>query len=83
MVYENTQAICLNPAQAVPKGNDYHLVVDFKSCQQQSESVVAPQILLEEWTSTFPEVALFTAVDMNQGYWQMSLARIHRNYWRL
>ena len=48
MVYENPQAIYSNPAQAVPKGNVYRLVGDFKAVNQQSEPVAAPPMLLEE-----------------------------------
>ena len=74
MVYENPQAICSSPAQAVPKGNGYRLVGDFKAVNQQSEPVAASPILLEEQASAFAGVALFMAVDLNQGYWQMPLA---------
>ena len=48
MVYENPQAICSNPAQAVPKDNGYRVVGDFKAVNQQSEPVAAPPMLLEE-----------------------------------
>ena len=48
MVYENPQAIYSNPAQAVPKGNGYRLVGNFKAVNQQSEPVAAPPMLLEE-----------------------------------
>ena len=76
MVYENPQAICSNPAQAVPKGNGYRLVGDFKAVNQQSEPVAAPPMLLEEQASAFAGAALFMTVDLNQGYWQMPLAGI-------
>ena len=74
MVYENPQAICSNPAQAVPKGNGYRLVGDFKAVNQQSVPVAAPPMLLEEQTSAFAGAALFMTVDLNQGHWQMPLA---------
>ena len=48
MVYESTQAICSDPAQAVPKGNSYRLVGDFKAVNHQSESVATSPMLLEE-----------------------------------
>ena len=68
MVYENPQAICSNPAQAVPKGNGYRLVSDFKAVHQQSEPVAAPPMILEEQASAFAGAALFMTVDLNQGY---------------
>ena len=74
MVYENSQAMCSNPAHAVPKGNDYRLVGDFKAINQPSGPVAAPPMLLEEQASAFAGAALFMTVDLNQGYWQMPLA---------
>ena len=74
MVYENPQAKCSNPAQAVPKGNGYRLVGDFKAVNQQSEPLPAPPVLLEEQASAFAGAALFMTVDLDQGYWQMPLA---------
>ena len=74
MVYENPQAICSSPAQAVPKGNGYRLVCDFKAVNLQSVSVAAPPMFLEEQTSAFAGAALFMTVDLNQGYWKMPLA---------
>ena len=74
MVYGNPQAICSNPPQAVPKGNRYRLVGDFKAVNPQSEPVAALSMLLEEHASAFAGAALFMAVDLNQGYWQMPLA---------
>ena len=74
MVYESPQAICSNPAQAVPMGNGYRLVGDFKTVNQQSEQVAAPLMLLAEQASAFAGAALFMTVDRNQGYWQMPLA---------
>ena len=71
---ENPQAICSNPAQAVPKGNGYRLVDDFKAVNQQSEPVAAPPMLLEDQASAFAGAALFMTVDLNQGYWQMPSA---------
>ena len=73
-MYENLQAICLNPAQAVPKGSSYRSVGDFKAVNQQSEPVAAPPMLLEEQALAFAGAALFMTVDLNQGYWQMTLA---------
>ena len=74
LVYENPQAMCSNPAQAVSKGNGYRLVGHFKAIHQQSEPVATPPMLLEGQASAFPGVALFMTVDLNQGYWQMPLA---------
>ena len=74
MVYGNPQAICSNPAKAVPKGNGYRSVGDFKAVNQQSEPVAAPPMLFEEQASAFAGAALFMTVDLNQGYWQMPLA---------
>ena len=64
MFYENPQAICSNPAQAVPKGNVYRLVGDFKTVNQQSEPVAALPMRLEEQASAFAGAALFM-VDLN------------------
>ena len=61
MVYENPQAICLNPAQAVSKGNGYRLVGDSEAVNQKSEPVAAPPMLLEEQTSAFAGAALLQA----------------------
>ena len=74
MVYENPQAIRSNPAQAVPKGNGYRLVCDFKAVNLQIVSVAALPMLLEEQTSAFAGAALFMTVDPNQSYWKMPLA---------
>ena len=73
MVSENPQAICSNPAQAVPKDNGYRLVGYFKAVNQQSETVAAPPMLLEEHAPAFAGAALFMTVDLNQGYWRMPL----------
>ena len=73
-MYENPQAICLNPAQAVPKGSSYRSVGDFKAVNEQSEPVAAPPMILEEQALAFAGAALFMTVDQNQGYWQMTLA---------
>ena len=72
-VYQNPQAICSNPAQAVPKGSSYRSVGDFKAVHQQSEPVAAPPMLLEEQALAFAGAALFMTVDLNQGYRQMTL----------
>ena len=45
MVYENPQAICSNPARAVPKGNGYRLVGDFKAVNQQRADGFEPRLL--------------------------------------
>ena len=66
--------MCSNPAQAVPTGNGYRLVRDFKSIIQQNEPVTAPPMLLEEQASAFAGAVLFITMDLNQGYWQMTLA---------
>ena len=58
-MYENPQAICSNPAQAVPKGNDYRLVGDVKAVRWQSGPVAAPPMLLKEQASAFAGAALF------------------------
>ena len=68
MVYENPQAICSYPAQAVPKGNGYRLVGNFKAVNQLSEPIVAPPMLLEKQARAFAGVVLFMTVDLNQGY---------------
>ena len=36
--------------------------------------MAAPPMLLEKQASAFAGAALFMAVDLNQGYWQMPLA---------
>ena len=63
----------LNPSQAVPKGNGYRLVCDFKAVNLQIVSVAALPMLLEEQTSALAGAALFKAVDLNQSYWKMPL----------
>ena len=69
MVCENSQAMCSNPAQAVPKCNGDRLVGGFKDVNQQSEPLAVPAMLLEEQASAFAGAALFMTVDLNQGYW--------------
>ena len=36
MVYENPQAVCLNPARVVPKGKHYRLVGELKISNRES-----------------------------------------------
>ena len=74
MVYDNLQAICSNPVQAVSKGICYRLVGNFMDVDQQSDWVAAPPMILERQPSVCAGVALSMTVDLNQRYWQMPLA---------
>ena len=73
MVFHNPQAVFSSVAMAVPKGNGFRMVADYRAVNQLVEQAAMPMPRLEELGMLLGGAAAFCTLDMIQGYWQMPL----------
>ena len=68
----------VSPIVAVPKGNDIRLVIDMRKPNEAIRRKYYPVPTLEELLNQFNNCVLFTKVDLNHGYHQISLSEESR-----
>ena len=73
MVYLILQATFASVAMALPKGDTYRVVADYRAVNDQVEKVPWPHPRLEEVQGFFEGTSCWATIDLLQGYWQMSL----------
>ena len=74
LVFINVQAVWSSPAMAVPKGDSFRLVSDYKAVNEQVEK--SPGVMPNQESDMLDLLSakFFGKLDLLQGYWQMPLA---------
>ena len=73
MVFRNPQATFASVAMAVPKGDGFRMVADYRAVNQLVEQAAMPMPRLEELGMLLKGSGAFCTLDMIQGYWQTPL----------
>ena len=68
----------VSPIVAVPKGNDIRLVIDMRQPNLAIKRKYYPVPTLEELLNQFNNCCIFTKIDLNHGYHQITLAEESR-----
>lgn len=66
LVCSNPQAVFAIVAMAMPKGDPFHLVADFRAVNQHLEAVPSPHLSLKQAADFFVSASYFATLDRLQ-----------------